>query len=277
MKRFNQFSESIGSKGVVITWGRFNPPTVGHERVFNTAAHIKNRLNYDLRLYATRTQDSENNPLEYEEKMEYMRKIFPRYKNFFEDSPQSNMITELIRNLREEGYTRIILVVGEDRVEDFKSALTGVTVVSAGHRSERSNDEIETVTASRMRQAAEENDLSTFMDGLPSGTESALARDLFGSVREGLGLSRGERHEVNLLKTPTRENFYQGNLVAVGDRVTTIDGKTGIVEYVGCNYIILKDNNNKKSRHWAKDIESSLVERAAQAIRDGKKRYYSAG
>ena len=83
IKGFKQFNED-SVNAVVFTFGRFNPPTVGHGKLITkvAAAAIGNQY----RIYASQSNDSKKNPLKYKEKIRVMRKMFPKHgRNIIED------------------------------------------------------------------------------------------------------------------------------------------------------------------------------------------------
>ena len=52
--------EKSESNGVVIVFGRFNPPTIGHEKLLNKAAQEAEKNGYELRIYHSRSQDKKD-------------------------------------------------------------------------------------------------------------------------------------------------------------------------------------------------------------------------
>ena len=76
---FKSFGQYIteAKKEITIAWGRFNPPTIGHEKLMDATAKVARGGTY--RIYATQTTDSKKNPLDYTAKVKYMRKTFPRH------------------------------------------------------------------------------------------------------------------------------------------------------------------------------------------------------
>ena len=77
-----QTAEVMGaasSEGVVVVFGRFNPPTVGHQKLLDKAASEASRLGYDFKIYPSRSVDAKKNPLQPGAKIEYMKKMFPDY------------------------------------------------------------------------------------------------------------------------------------------------------------------------------------------------------
>ena len=59
------------ASGAVVVFGRFNPPTVGHEKLLRAAATEAKRTGYELAIYPSRTQDSKKNPLDPGAKINY--------------------------------------------------------------------------------------------------------------------------------------------------------------------------------------------------------------
>lgn len=222
--------------------------------MFNEAARVANSRGYVLRIHATRTTDSDKNPLLYEKKVNYMREIFPRYKDYIKED-NSNSIAELLSFLSKD-YANVVIVCGEDRVEDYNKLAErlniDIEVVSAGRR-DPDSDGVEGMSASFMRACVKEGDFTSFRTGLPSSVEVSKARTLFEDIRRGMGI-KDKYVPVALDRSPEREKFYSGELVKEGDTVVTKSGQRGKVSVVGANYVIV-ESDGKKSRHWAKDIK----------------------
>ena len=61
------------SEVLTVAFGRFNPPTVGHEKLLSAAK--KASQGGDLKIYPSRTQDPKKNPLDPDMKVSYMKKM----------------------------------------------------------------------------------------------------------------------------------------------------------------------------------------------------------
>ena len=61
MRSFSQISEKLGDTAI-FTFGRFNPPTVGHGKLLSAAR--KASAGGDLKIYPSRSQDPKKNPLD---------------------------------------------------------------------------------------------------------------------------------------------------------------------------------------------------------------------
>lgn len=269
--KFKSFSDYLTEqKGeIVFVFGRFNPPTTGHAKLFDELKKVARGNQY--RVYASQSSDKKKNPLTFKEKIKFLRKMFPKHaRNIMADQDVKNVIDIAVK-LYEQGYTKITMVAGSDRVAEFEKLLNkynGVTarhgyyefkdsikVVSAGDR-DPDSDDVSGMSASKLRAAAAANDLETFSKGMPEGFKQIT--DLFNAVRTGMGLSESHNYRKDIRFAPvseTREKFVQGNLVNVGDLVTIKEsGDTATVKYLGANYVIV-EQNEKTTRKWLDAIE----------------------
>ena len=79
--------ETEGNKGLVLVFGRFNPPTVGHQKLLQSAQREAKRTNGDLKIYPSRTQAPKKNPLDPGMKINFMKQMFPDYEeNIIDDA-----------------------------------------------------------------------------------------------------------------------------------------------------------------------------------------------
>jgi len=266
------------NKSIAFTFGRFNPPTIGHEKLINKVASISAD---DYKVYLSRSQDSVKNPLSPKEKLSVMKSMFPRHSSKIEIN-NTNMILDIVTNLYNKGYTDITMVVGSDRVREFDSILKkyndvksrhgyynfdNIKVVSAG---ERDPDEIGAtgMSASKMRDAAKRGDLKSFRNGVPSNYKDI--EGLFKNVRKGMNLAASFGGMLNVtgnvsLVKPivTLEEFEQNQIrdLYVREMIFNIDDKVkyvkediqGIVKRRGTNYVVLEDNNNNLHKAWIWD------------------------
>ena len=168
---------------VSFVFGRFNPPTIGHGKLMEALKKTARGGTY--RIYPTQTQDSKNNPLDFKSKVKFMRKMFPKHaRNIMADKGMRTAF-DVVGALYEQGYKKVTMVVGEDRVVTFDQLLNkyngrhgskhafyqfenGVRIVSAGIRAPDSDDLETAMSASKLRHAASENDLEAFSKGMPA-------------------------------------------------------------------------------------------------------------
>ena len=159
------------SPGVVVVFGRFNPPTVGHEKLLKRAAKEADKRGYELRIYPSRSQDAKKNPLTPQMKISYMRQMFPDYADSIIDDKGSKTIFNVLTGANEEGHKNMIIMVGQDRLGEFQGlshkyngelyTYDQLEVVSAGDR-DPDSDDVTGMSASKLRLAAAEGDFVKF-------------------------------------------------------------------------------------------------------------------
>ncbi len=212
------------AKKVVITFGRFNPPTRGHENVFKKMKEVAAKEKADMRIYVSHSQDEKRNPLHYPEKLKYIKLSYPEYaKNVIES--QKHTIFDILRDL-ENKYKTVFLVVGEDRVKDFEKAvkpyvnadhpdalkLHNFNVISADDRD---------ISASIVRDFVKDNNYEEFKKGVSQKLTDRQANQLFQTLRKRMGLEQDinntlkemnnmdkEAQERQLKKWKTFKEFY---------------------------------------------------------------------
>ena len=114
--------DSLGEqrdKSVVFTFGRFNPPTTGHEKLIRKVLSIPAQ---EKKIYLSRSQDSKKNPLSPDVKFRFMRDMFKYARANLEISP-TNMVLDLMTRLHKRGFSDVTMVVGSDRVREFENIL----------------------------------------------------------------------------------------------------------------------------------------------------------
>ena len=150
------------AKKAVFTFGRFNPPTKGHARLMDVVKNTSSGA--DHYVFTGRTNDPKKNPLEYKEKITFLRAMFP-HMNIMDD-PKIRTPWEALEELGKQ-YDEVVMVVGSDRRQDFESQMRpylkdfGIekfSIVSSGERDADSSD-VAGVSASKARAFARAGDL----------------------------------------------------------------------------------------------------------------------
>jgi len=269
---FKSFTEYVteATKEVTIAWGRFNPPTIGHEKLMEATAKVARGGSY--RIYASQSTDGKKNPLDYTTKVKYMRKMFPRHARSIILDKNINTLFDIMTKLYDEGFTKVNLIAGSDRVPEYEALVNkyngvkgrhgfynfegGVNVISAGER-DPDAEGATGMSASKLRQAAVDNDFQMFVKGLPSGFKEA--KDLFNDIRKGMGLKESHdfRSHIQLESvSDTREAYVVGELFSVGDIVVIKESdEIGEVVMLGSNYLLIETSEGKKVRKWLESVE----------------------
>ena len=267
VKSFSQYVTE-DTKAITIAWGRFNPPTIGHEKLMTAVAKVAKGSAY--RIYATQSNDPAKNPLTYKDKIKYMRKMFPKHARGIMINTKVRTIMDLCTALYDEGYKSINIVAGSDRVREYEALVNKynkqkgrhgfynfetINIVSAGVR-DPDAEGATGMSASKMRAAASDNDFQTFSKGLPSGFKEG--QKLFNDVRKGMGLKESYeyRQHIQLEKvSEEREEYVKGNLYEVGDLVVVSEtNEIGTILQLGTNYVLVEKMNGK-FRMWLNQIE----------------------
>ena len=193
-----QTAEVMGiptSEGVVITFGRFNPPTVGHEKLLKSASSEASRLGYDLKIYPSRSVDAKKNPLQPGAKIEYMKKMFPDYEESIKDDPNARTIFDVLEACFNLGNKAVTIVEGQDRLSEFQSLaqkyngdlydFEDLQVISGGAR-DPDSEGIEGMSASKMRDAVAKDDFKAFAKGIPN-IGNMEKKNLFNLIQKSMG------------------------------------------------------------------------------------------
>ena len=280
-KEIENMPEAVATREIAFTFGRFNPPTVGHEKLIKKVAAASSVF----KIFLSRSEDRKKNPLSPRTKLTHMKFMFPKYSRNIEIS-NTNMILDIASKLHKQGYTAIKMVVGSDRVREFETILKKyngernrhgfydfetIKVISAGER-DPDAEGVSGMSASKMRDAAEKDDYNTFKKGVPTGYRNA--DDLFKDVRKGMRLADNYSYETNFRPIKSLQEFEQNQIrdlyiremiFNIGDKVKyikeDIDGK---VIRKGTNYIVLEDNKNNLHKAWIWDCLPDPANREAQ-------------
>ena len=267
-------------KSMAFTFGRFNPPTIGHEKLINKVASVRAD---DYRIYLSRSEDAKKNPLGANEKLKVMKGMFPRHARKIEINT-TNMILDICSMLYKQGVTEIFMVVGSDRVREFETIINkyndiksrhghynfdNVNVLSAGER-DPDAEGASGMSASKMRAAASKGDLASFKRGLPRGVN---ANDLMKKVRKGMQLAAGyvpetEKSVVSLVEfeqQQIRDLYIREQIFNIGDEVNYIkEDMKGKIVRKGTNYIVVEDNKNNLHKAWIWDCIPISADRAIE-------------
>ncbi len=204
-------------RSVVFTFGRFNPPTTGHMKLIEKIVKVAKQNSADYRIFLSRSQDSKKNPLKLKDKVKYLKLSAPKYKSAIRSEEIVNVFDILV-NLHEAGYEKVIMVVGSDRVSEFKNILNKynkkaarhgfydfkeIEVVSAGER-DPDADDVSGMSASKLRALASENNFEEFKLGVSPNLSDRDAKGLFDALRSGMQIREG----VKTFSTFLNEGVY---------------------------------------------------------------------
>ena len=256
---------------LTIVFGRFNPPTIGHDKLLKSAKRISS--GGDVKIYPSRTQDPKKNPLDPDMKISFMKKMFPDFEEMIVNDNDMRSIFDVLIAANEEGYSNVNIVVGSDRQAEFENLAQKyngdlynfdlIRVVSAGVR-DADADGVEGMSASKMRKAVLDNDFDSFRRGTPKTLNDADTQSLFNAVRQGMGVkgSKVKKESYCLWEIAPkfdmrnlRENYVKEKIYKLGDIVENLNtGLVGKITRRGTNHLICVTEQDYMFKSWIKDV-----------------------
>ena len=264
----------VDQGSISVTFGRFNPPTVGHEKLLNRVAQQAKSSGGEYRIYPSRSEDPKKNPLDAGTKIGFMKQAYPDHANAIQNNEDMRTIFDVLSTLDSEGYSTVNLVVGGDRVSEFNSlaqkyngdlyTFDEINVVSAGAR-DPDGEGVEGMSASKLRKAAAEDDFDSFKQGMTKSLGKDGTEKLYTTLRQAMQVEEFDDfaeasydlYEIAPKLDPQglREAYFNSNLFKVGSYVE--NDNTGVISKVvsrGSNYVISIDESDHLFRTWLKDL-----------------------
>lgn len=256
---------------LTVVFGRFNPPTVGHEKLLKSAKRIS--AGGDIKIYPSRTVDPKKNPLDPNKKVSYMKKMFPEFKDSIINDDNMKTIFDVLVTANQDGYNNVNIVVGSDRQAEFENlaqkyngdlyTFDQIRVISAGVR-DADAEGVEGMSASKMRKAVVDDDLASFRRGTPKTLDDGDTQNLFNAVRQGMGIKKlkVKKESYNLWEIAPkcdmknlRENYVREKIFKIGDKVQNLNtGLIGEVMRRGTNHLICVTEEGHMFKSWIKDL-----------------------
>jgi len=186
------------NKTATLTFGRFQPATIGHKQLIDKIVNLAGGGDYYI--FTSQTQDDESNPLEYSEKIGFMRALFPYAASHIVQNEKIKTISEVLEYLQKKGYTDIVYVCGEDRKEQFNKILHGygvsekekargrvpfnsIQIVSSGQR-DPDAEGISGVSATKAREYAKTGNWELFKTMI---SDEKVAKDIYNALQVVMG------------------------------------------------------------------------------------------
>ena len=253
---------------LTIGFGRFNPPTSGHEKLLDKIKDTADGEEYIV--YPSHTTDPQKNPLDSETKTLFMKKMFPDHANAIVYDPGIRTIFDALKQADAEGYSSINIVVGSDRQKEFENLANkyngqlynfdAVNVISAGER-DPDSEGVEGMSASKLPALAADGDFETFKNGLPKAAKGMVARELFNTVQRSMGAAAAtEGVELWQIapkydQSTLREHYVAGNVFGLGTLAESLNtGLVGRIIRRGANHVIAVTKEGIMFKSWIKDL-----------------------
>lgn len=271
------------TKGTLtVAFGRFNPPTVGHQQLMDIAAQVASQdPDGQYLIFPSRSQDKKKNPLDPDTKISYMQKFYPDHSGNIVNDPNIQTIFDVLKIAHNNGYANVRVISGPKRVKEFEKLsndyngqfyqFDNIEVIPAGDI-DPDADGVEGMSSSRMRLAAAEGDFKTFKSGLPQGIKPSEAKELFNMLRGAMSVKEGWNTWEIAPKFDyqnLRENYLAENIFKIGDLVENLNtGMIGKIIRRGTNYLICVTESGKMFKSWIKDLNEYNEVRVDSPMRD---------
>ena len=203
----------------VFTFGRLNPPTIGHAKLIEATISAAKKDGADYYIFVSQTGPEKSkkdgdgfrkDPLAYKDKLNFLEKMFPNV-NFMHVEMANNPFNAAYW-LRDNGYKHVKLIAGSDRIPQYESQFAkyiqhddpklnlgfeSFQVISAGER-DPDADGAEGASASKAREFVKMDDYNGFLNIIPNTLTRDQADDLFARVRGGMIAGMNEDDANNL-------------------------------------------------------------------------------
>ena len=204
------------SKSAVVTYGRFQGITIGHEALVKKM--IKFNKDADVILFTSTTVDNKKNILSFNEKVWFLKKIFPNIIIVNDRNVNATIITSL-HYLYKEGYNDVTVFVGEDRFTKFKAlekynipesdskfdseknfSFDSLKFKLAGKRLLDSGSNVEKASSTELKKLAQLDDFNSFKKMMPLSTSKQVATKLFNILRKRLPMKENKNMIMSFLE-----------------------------------------------------------------------------
>ncbi len=244
MKKYKDLLSELPSKTVVVAFGQFNPPNVGHELLVKVVRKLAKQRKADHSVFVSSVQDKKN-PLEISKKIQYLETLFPSTKFIPKE------LNDIAQSLKK--YKNVVVVSPSETIDDYKKLFKKNKIdaeyVQAGAKCPDSDD--------RLVKLATKGEYQGFKTALPTTARELDGKRLMNDVRIGLDLEP-IKEQINLVKDELREQYFRGEIFNEGDIVESSDTVYKIVKR-GSNHLLLQNEQGLKVSKWIQEVQ--LTER----------------
>ena len=176
------FQPEAKERHAVMTFGRMNPPTTGHEKLIHATHKVARKMGTKAHIVLSHSHDKKNNPLPQKHKINYVKKIHPGVHVTGSDKQNPSFLHHA-KKLHQAGHDHLHVVAGSDRTGEYHKILhkynghkdhynfKSITVHSAGQRDPDSHGTAG-ISGTKMRAHAHAGDHKSFHAGLPKNLKS---------------------------------------------------------------------------------------------------------
>lgn len=271
----NPTMKEAAEKHAVMTFGRMNPPTTGHEKLIHKTHSIAQKHGAKAHIVLSHSHDSKNNPLPQKDKINYVKKIHRGVHVTGSSKEHPNFLSHA-KKLHQAGHDHLHVVAGSDRVGEYKRILhkynghpdhynfKSITVHSAGQR-DPDSEGTSGISGTKMRAHARAGDHNSFKAGLP--------KSLHGDHKKIMSHIKEEIENAELLEEFTDEVMDQ--LIAedyaveemINERVMTLlQRRKAALKMRRLRFRIARARKMKRKRMATTDMLTRRARRQARSF-----------
>ena len=254
----------------VTVFGRHQPPHLGHKLTLDHASDLASNIGDDQQadqiFYSSRSQDPKKNPLPYQMKMGFLKKMFPEHQDKWDNDENIRTILGAATKAHEKGYKNFHFIGGGDRrqpMEDLLRRYNGdlynfdnIYSHSAGERD--GDDLLSQLSASKQRKFAMDDDFDGFLGGVLTGENFSEddARQLFDAIKQFSQVQEAWEVDARANQDYIRELYREGELFTEGDIVEHLtSGLIGEVHRCGTNHVIALTSDGIMFKSFIHDLQ----------------------
>jgi len=245
----------------VFAFGRFNPPTIGHQKLLDKVISMSKQVNGKGYVFLSQKQNNKTDPLSFKEKQDYLKMFYPQLA--IGDAGVKTII-QALQKIQAEGRTRIVMIAGSDRVAEFQKLLNqyngkpdkagndlykfdSIDVVSAGER-DPDQEGASGASASKARELANKGQEHEFSKVIMGGD---TGKKLYSIIQDRLAEQIDENN-----KKLYNEDMADGKPIVYLDMDGVLADFFGGVEFLyGVDH--WKELTNDKT----KDLKKQVIDR----------------
>ena len=194
------FLKEDGRATAVFAFGRFNPPTIGHQKLIQLVQATAKKVNGKGFIFLSHSQNPKKDPLSFNQKLAYLQTLI-NDPDLEIGHSEANTVIKALQVIQAQGRTRVIMVAGSDRVMEFDKLLKQyngkpdqkgnelynfdfVDVISAGER-DPDAEGISGASASKAREFAQNDDFANFSKIVMGGERS---KTIYQMIQNAMGV-----------------------------------------------------------------------------------------
>lgn len=234
----NPVQESMSQEHTaVMAFGRFNPPTVGHEKLIHKVEQTAKSVGGSAHIIASHSEGDSKNPLPSDKKVEYIKKVADHGTHVYASSKAQPTLLHHAAALHKHAH-HLVVVAGQDRVQQFHDLLhkyngkegphghynfKSIKVVSAGQR-DPDAEGTKGMSGTKMREHAKNGNEAAFRRGLPKALH-AHAGEMMKHIQKVTGVEKVKKEEMDAFATAVHE-FILENTPITNAQYNALDIKS---------------------------------------------------